>query len=182
MFGSGRKQDFRLFKRNPSQENFFNLKRQEASTRKILRVEKRKNWRSFCKEITSFTQINTLWKLIKRYRNRYLTSTPSSSPSTNHGIPKGMQNTIASLCPSSCIAPPPDFSLHDNIRNLASVFDSPFSTAELRYVLNAMKKKKTSPGLDQITYSMICHIPTIYLPAFLDILNEIYSSGKLPDS
>lgn len=37
-----RKQAFRLFKKNPSQENFFNLKRQEASTRKILRIEKRR--------------------------------------------------------------------------------------------------------------------------------------------
>lgn len=177
-----RKQAFHLFKKFPSQNNYFNLKRQEASTRKTLRSEKRKSWRSFCKDITSFTNLNTLWKLIKSYKNRYLGSTPSPSPSTNHEMPIGMHNFISALCPASCVAPPPDFTLYDNFRPQASVVDSPFTITELHYALNSMGKKKTSPGLDQITYSIICHTPEVYLPAFLDILNEIFSSDILPDS
>jgi len=97
-------------------------------------------------------------------------------------MPNGMHNSISVLCPSSCVAPPPEFSLYDNLRPQASVFEAPFSITELRYVLNLMEKKKTSPGLDQITYSIICHTPAIYLPAFLDILNEIFSTGNFPDS
>lgn len=177
-----RKQAFRLFKKFPSQDNYLNLKRQEASTRKILRTEKRKSWRSFCKDISSFTNLNTLWRLIKSYKNRYLSSTSSPPPSTNYEMPNGMHNSISALYPSSCVAPPPEFSLYDNLRPQASVFEAPFSITELRYVLNLMEKKKTSPGLDQITYSIICHTPAIYLPAFLDILNEIFSTGNFPDS
>lgn len=176
-----RKQAFRLFKKSPSPENFLNLKRQEASTKKILRNEKRRSWRFFCEDISSYTKLNTLWKLIKRYKNRYLTST-ISYPTSSNGISQDMHNTIASLCPPSCVAPSPALMSPANNRPLTSVFDPPFSLAELHYVLNAMKKKKTSPGSDQITYSMISHIPKIYLPALLDILNGIFSTGNLPDS
>ncbi|XP_029667672.1 uncharacterized protein LOC115238206 [Formica exsecta] len=67
-----RKQALRTFRNNPSRFNYLFLKKQEASTKKTLRQSKRKGLRAFSESITSFTNISALWKMIKRFKNRFL--------------------------------------------------------------------------------------------------------------
>lgn len=61
------------------------------------------------------------------------------------------------------------------------MFDNPFTYRELESaVFNT--RTRSSPGLDQIDYSMIAALPEKYLRILLDIYNELLGEGLFPSS
>jgi len=176
-----RKQALRTFRRNPSRLNYINLKKQEAIARKTLRHAKRTGWRSFCESITSSTSISALWRIIKRFKNRFL-NTSTSHPSSNSGIPAEIQEQINSISPSSCLHKLPPSYFDSNRSYSCHIFDDPFRLEELLLVISSFKNKKSSPGLDQIDYAILSNLPKEYYPILLSILNDLFLSGDFPET
>ncbi|KAL6438801.1 hypothetical protein ACFW04_003706 [Cataglyphis niger] len=133
---------------------------QEAATKRILRKSKRIRWGSYCKTLTSFTSISTLWRNIKRFKNRYLNSVNFSSTS-NYGVSPTIENLISSISSSSCLHKLPASCFDSNHEYLCRTFVDPFRLEELFYVISPLKKKKSFPGFDQIDYNMLSNHPDI---------------------
>lgn len=65
--------------------------------------------------------------------------------------------------------------------NHCSIFNFPFSIQEFEAIIKKLRIK-SSPGLDQIDYSIISSLPTSYYNILLSILNELLDKGFFPDS
>ncbi|EFN62498.1 RNA-directed DNA polymerase from mobile element jockey [Camponotus floridanus] len=176
-----RKKALRAFRGNPSSSNYLNHKKQEASTRKILRQAKRTGWRAFCESITTSTSISTLWRFVRRFKNRFLNTIPSPSPFSNDISPE-ISDLINSISPPSCLYKLSLTHLFSNYSYSCRIFDSPFQLEELHHVISALKNKSSSPGIDQIDYFTLSCLPTSYLSIFLSILNNLFFAGEFPDS
>lgn len=176
-----RKQALRSFRKNPSSSTYLILKKQEANTRKVLRHAKRMGWRSFCESITSTTSISALWRVVKRFKSRFLNSS-ASSPTSNSGIPNEIQVLIDSISPSSCLHKLPSSLFNMDRPYTCRIFDHPFLLDELHHVIYSYKNKKSSPGLDQIDYTLLSNLPSDYYPLFLSILNNLFFTGYFPES
>lgn len=177
-----RKQALKLFRSNPSYVNFLNLRRQEAITKRTLRSAKREGWRAFCESITPLTNICSLWNMIKRFKNRFLGSS-NPTTSSNFGFPPKILNQISNICPPpTCLhmIHPSTFDSQDPPS--CKIFDTPFQIEELDIVIQSIKRKKSSPGIDQINYKMLSQLPSEYYSLLLSTLNSIFSSGSFPES
>lgn len=176
-----RRQALRVFRRNPSRFNYLNLKKQEAVTRKILRYAKRMWWRSYCESITSTTSIYALWRVVKRFKNRFL-NLSTSLPPFDSGIATEIQDLINSISPPSCLHKLPLPLSYPNRPYSCHIFDNPFQLEELHHIIFSFKNKKSSLGIDQIDYLILSNLPSEYYPLFLSILNNLFSSEDFPES
>lgn len=61
---TSRREFLSTFRRCPSFSNYLAFKKQEATTRRILRVEKRRGWREFCGGLGPNTPISTCGGLL----------------------------------------------------------------------------------------------------------------------
>lgn len=135
-------------------------------------------WRSYCEFITSTTSISTLWRVVKRFKNRFL-NLSISLPPFGSGIPTEIQDLINSISPPSCL---PLLLSYPNRPYSCHIFDNPFQLEELHHVIFSFKNKKSSPGIDQIDYLILSNLLSEYYPLFLSILNNLFSSGDFPES
>ena len=58
------------YKNNPTQLNLINYKKIDSLTKKILKEEKRKNWRNYCSSLNKNTPMKEIWKKVNCYKNR----------------------------------------------------------------------------------------------------------------
>ncbi|KAM0731572.1 putative RNA-directed DNA polymerase from transposon X-element [Formica fusca] len=92
-----------------------------------------------------------------------------------------MQNQINSLCPSSCFYEQKILSDTNSNDYACKYFDSPFKEEELLYIIHSLKKR-SSPGIDQIDYRIISHLPHEYHLLLLTAFNQIFFTGLFPDA
>jgi len=173
----------RLYKANPSLDNWLAFKRGNIQCRKILRREKREGWKHLCSEFSFKTPTVAIWKFIRAYKNKSLSS---NSFSLDDKSKTAAQNQLLSkLCPPSCLhltLPPLDnLKSEDSLDNPLAWIDNPFSMRELELAIHSTKKK-SSPGLDRIDYNIIRSIPTDLQSTLLGIYNDLYAQGLFPES
>ncbi|XP_070152080.1 uncharacterized protein [Polyergus mexicanus] len=106
------------------------LDKQEAVSRRVLRSAKRSGWREYCESLGPFTSISQIWKVIRRFKNIFLSPVLPISQS-NFSIPADMLNQINSLCPSSCLHEQSVLSDTSSNDYACKYFDSPFKEKEL---------------------------------------------------
>ena len=59
-------------------------------------------------------------------------------------------------------------------------YNNPFNLVELKEAIN--KSHDTATGPDEVHYQMLKHLPSKSLQALLDIFNDIWETGKFPES
>ena len=59
-------------------------------------------------------------------------------------------------------------------------YNNPFNLVELKEAIN--KSHDTATGPDEVHYQMLNHLPSKSLQALLDIFNDIWETGKFPES
>lgn len=152
------------FRRNSTPENYAILQDKIRSTQKLLRRVKSEAWYKFCGSLNHNTPQSTLWrkmKWLKGYR----------SP-TQH-IDKLMADELLhSLAPDSASPADPTFTA----RNV--VLEVPITISEFH---KCIRSKDTSPGCDDISYSMIKKLPHKAMEVLIYIYNKCLSSGFVPE-
>jgi len=94
----------RMYKANPTLDNWIAYRREVARCRRILNREKRLGWRNLCSSFNSKTPTADIWRFIRAYKKKSLTG---GCPKANDGFLSDMQNTIVDkLCPPSCLLLP----------------------------------------------------------------------------
>ena len=73
----------------------------------------------------------------------------------------------------------PKFNLNFKSSNTEE-YNNPFNLVELKEAIN--KSHDTATGPDEVHYQMLKHLPPKSLQALLDIFNDIWETGKFPES
>ncbi|XP_071582342.1 uncharacterized protein [Temnothorax nylanderi] len=87
----------RTYRRNPTVNNFQVYRNQVTTTRKTLRTAKREGWKNYCNSLDFMTPTPSIWKMIKRFRNRKLA--PSEDSSAIREFPEAWSHSLVYLIP-----------------------------------------------------------------------------------
>ena len=161
------------FKKQMSQENYINLKKATALSKRILKQEKREGWKRYCESLSNNNSNNaaSVWKRIKWFTNH--------KPTTIHHImaDKNWQDTFLRLLTPDWTEP----KLNENSDEQCNTPEI-IEDITLEELINAIpKKRNTKPGSDNISYNMIGYIPEDILRKLLYTFNWFFKTNVIPD-
>lgn len=152
------------FRRNPTPENLATLENKTLTARNEIRQSKNINWQRFCTSIDNTITSSDMWRKmrwIKGYKQ------------TSNYVPIDRRNDlIRRLTPDSVQRPKP-LCISSN-----KILETEFTLQELEACI---KKKDTAPGCDNITYSMIFHLPVTAKQILLRLFNDIFNYCYIPN-
>jgi len=132
------------------------FKRGNALCRKTLKCEKRKGWKHLCSEFSHKTPTSAIWKFIRAYKNKSLST--DSSPVNYESNLNAQDQLLNKLCPSFCLflnaSSPEPSETSDSARDLFAWIDNPFTTRELESAIYS-SKKRSSPWTVLIIISFV---------------------------
>lgn len=150
-------------RRNPSPANLKVLQNKISNAQRLIRRAKCDSWHKFCSSIDQTSSASLMWNKMKWIKGQR---------STKVCVDKvGVQNLLSSLTPDFVWPPYPSF------RSANNLLEFEISMHELD---NCTKKKDTAPGSDDISYSMINHLPPIGKLLLLQIYNKCLTTGFVP--
>lgn len=157
-----RKEAFVRYKCTPSLTNLLLYKNIDANSKKVLKNCKRESWKKFCFSLNKNTPMTLIWKNVNRYRN-YLKPTKRNKISSHL-----LEEISDNLCPCWSIVQIPSnhFTTHLN-----HPLSQPFSRVELDRVLK--NNDQSTPGKDNLHYSMLYNLGNEAKDVFLKIINRI---------
>lgn len=164
----------KIYKNNMSMEKFLEFKKSQAQSKRLFRKKKRDGWNGFCSSISPSTHSSVVWNNIKRYRSAF--------NNQDHKRASTMEWTEQFL---DKLAPPSVPQLEElpklySIPAENNIMNDSFSYNELCQILK--KIKDSAPGEDGIPYSFIVKSGEITQRYLLDIINQVFNSGHIPDS
>ena len=176
--------------------DWIEYKKCKAKATKVIKDAKRKKWRNFCSSLSGTSNLNKVWKVVKKFNN---TDKDSKIPSLiveekeivdNQEKANILAESFANVSSSSNYFE--DFRVHkENFEkeheeyfkykeNDESSINVEFKMSELQKALK--KCKSTSPGKDQICYEMFRHMSSYGKKVLLKLYNLIWEKGVLPTS
>ncbi|KAJ8734711.1 hypothetical protein PYW08_013961 [Mythimna loreyi] len=170
-----RKEAEKKYKNDMTEGNFKIVCDAMVKARKLLKEKKIEGWKKFCLSISPNVNASIVWQNIRKFRN-------GVTPSNVSGIPPNLRNSFLNrLAPPS--VPEQDIiyvNFPPSITNNQSPLNSPFTMKELQGVLSSVKD--SAPGEDGIPYSFLANLNTSSLEFYLDLINKVMLSGKIPPS
>jgi len=172
----------RMYRSNPTLDNWSAYRRESLSCRRILRREKLLGWKRLCAEFIHKTSTAEIWRFIRSYKNKSLSS---NSPPDNSSLLQSQNSLLNKLCPPSCLH---SCSIPLHILKAQDPSDSPLSWLDDSFTLHELEsaihsfKRNSSPGLDRVDYSILHALPPNFRNSLLSIYNDLFSRGFFPDS
>ena len=151
------------FRHNPTPQNLDILKNKIAESQTQIRKAKSKSWHKFCSSVDEVTSAKDMWnkmKWLKGYK----------SP-RNYINQDSASRLLHSLTPDYATPPKPIFT-----SNNPSI-EIPITLNELK--LN-IKDKDTSPGSDDISFSMIKNLPDSGKLVLIKLYNNFLTNSFVP--
>lgn len=153
-------------------QSYLQYQSSNARCKRLFSTKKRQGWTRFCENLSPRTPSSLVWKNIKKYRKSLTVSDPSSNDPSSW-LDAFYDKLSPPFVPSEdCLPSSPSPSSSDRM-------DEPFSINELNSVLDHLSD--SSPGIDGIPYSFLKKCSKSSRLFFLDLLNEIYDSGCIPE-
>nr|CAI5836564.1 unnamed protein product [Callosobruchus analis] len=146
---NNRKREFRKYKQQSNVENYVFCKREIAKTKRILKNKAKLYWIKYCNNLNKNTPCSDLWSQAKRMQRMQV----NYNKCNNLDWEEHFFNKIA---PCSTTQDSADMFLRQDC-NTSSFLSQHITINELEYALR--NANNSSPGLDNITYSMIWHLP-----------------------
>lgn len=161
-----RKKCFLLYKSNPTSENLINYKKSDALAKRTIKKAKTDSWKSYCNSLNKNTPVKEVWNKVNSFRNRKKSNTHQIDSSADW-----LEDYQDKLCPRYTITKPlrtPDTHAYETNSYLVK----PFTELELNRALK--KNCNTSPGKDQIQYTMLNNLPQSGKKTLLNVYNNIW--------
>nr|CAH7736489.1 unnamed protein product [Callosobruchus chinensis] len=166
-----RRDSFKIYQENPNLTNLLNFKRLDAKAKKVTKKTKRDSWHSYCSSLNSNIPLKKVWQQVNLYKNRRKDNYHFIDASAGW-----VEQFHYKLTPCYLTTEPTDIPRSENDHELLL----PFILQELNIAFK--QNSNTSPGKDQIHYSMLYHIPKITKDKLLAIFNDIYTKKcKIPE-
>ena len=167
---------------------------QKGITQKIIKDAKRTCWRDYCGSVNDKTKMGDIWRTTRKMSGVKQQSTIPNLKKNETTYETNAQK--AQLFVETFAMASSDGNYSDEFKTRRSNFipdkiqeniqseneqeiNKAFELHELRSAINKCKRK-SSPGLDSISYEIIKEIPRSGLLKFLEIINLIWSRGDLP--
>lgn len=164
------RENFRRWKRNGYSVALYDCYiESELKFKKMVKEKKRESWKKFCDSLDSDTSLPTLWNMARRFKGRCSNNNQPRDPVL-------MDELLRRLAPSSTVEPLHPRLMRECDRNVCQYF----SLQDLQQVLD--ETKDSSPGLDGVPYAALRNLPSAAKQKLLDIYNEIFLSGDIPES
>ena len=179
---------------NPTSDNINEYKNCRANARKIIKENKRKSWHEYVSKLNVKTPAKKVWEMIRKISGKqsnttihHLENNDETKITERVDIANRLAQEISKNSSSAfhyCAVFQKyqekaekehlDFDT-DNSEN----YDVPFTIREL---CDALKKSDdTATGPDEIHYQLLKHLPRDSLIVLLDIFNDIWASGEIPE-
>jgi ribonuclease HI/exonuclease III len=187
-----RNRAFRTFNQYPTPANLNAVRQSQAHIRRLMKQSRRTSFRAYVTSVNSQTPIKAVWDRVRRLQGH-----PHSEPlsallhqNVLHTDPEEIANIVgaAFAAISSSAHYSPAFAhfkrqeegqpLRFQSNNL-ECYNAPFSEWELNNALRDVRN--TSPGLDQIHYEMLRHLPSQGKAFLLTIYNTLWRTDSFPD-
>lgn len=161
-----------------TREQFFELKKTVATTKKTLKEEKKLAFVKFSETISPKSDITYVWRKIRLFKNSFSKNNISDG---NKKMEKSINDCIEKLtsgfiCNDSNLKKVEDINDDMNFNFL----DCPFSFEELEFAIKSINTK-SAPGIDKINYEIISKLPEFYLRILLDLYNDIFNTKTFPE-
>lgn len=152
-----------VFRRNPTPSNLTSLNEKIRASQKLLRYVRDKSWQGMCASLDSTTTQSEMWRKMKWFKGR--------SSSRQYVDSKRASILLRSLSPDYVSPREPSFS------SCNFKLEAPITRQELNRCIRA---KDTTPGCDNISYSMINHLPDNGKLLLLSLYNDLFATGFVP--
>ena len=188
-----RKSALRKFNKNPSRENHMHSKLARAKARRTIKDAKRTSWRQYVNKLNSRTPIKKVWDMIRKVSGKnkksecvHIKSSNSNMCYTTKEISNALGENFQKNSSSSNYSQQfQDIKVEKERENLnfqsqnSEKYNLPFKLSELKNSLD--KSHDTTAGPDNIHYQILKHLPSDALETLLNIMNEIWRTGKFPE-
>ncbi|XP_018360544.1 PREDICTED: uncharacterized protein LOC108759552, partial [Trachymyrmex cornetzi] len=159
----GRREAVRLFVSCPTPGNYAEFCRVCRECSRKLQEQKRTGWREFVGKFNSKTLSRQIWGLIKSFKGR---AAAISSNIDSQDLRRVSSEMINKLCPASAYLDRArsveEMRVDDgSFTNLCPWLDDPLTRKEFRCAL-ATVRKRSAPGLDQVSFEMLSQLPMEY--------------------
>ena len=187
-----RKSALRKFNKNPSRENHMHSKLARAKARRTIKDAKSSSWRQYVNKLNSRTPVKKVWDMIRKVSGKNKKSECVHIKSSNGNMcysTKNISNASGGNFQKNSSSS--NYSQFQNIKvekereklNFQSQnnekYNLPFKLSELKNSLD--KSHDTTAGPDDIHYQILKHLPSDALETLLNIMNEIWRTGKFPE-
>ncbi|KOB69917.1 reverse transcriptase [Operophtera brumata] len=136
-----------------------------ALEKRLIRLAKCKSWQGFCTSIDETTSSSNMWRKMRWVKGHRLDTSYRCVDKDK------AERLLNSLTPDYACPPQPQFQSNNN------TLESEIAIQELE---NSIKKTDTAPGSDEISFSMIKHMPLIGKNTLVNLYNIFLYSGFVP--
>ena len=189
-----RKRAQRALHRNHTTANAISLRRHNAICRKTFKEAKRASWKNYVTSLNADTNLNEIWKKVNKIRGKF-TRHPAPLLAKEDGNltnkPAETSEILADAYQkiSSNTSYSKEFNKFRKIEETKPInfkenkdetyqYNKPFSMKELTQALATVKE--SSPGEDNVPYSMIKNSHLTFQKQLLDLYNKIYAEQIFP--
>ena len=193
-----RKETLSKFCKFPTKDNLNTYKVFRAKARRTIKSSKRKSWRTYVSNLNYKTPIKKVWDMVRKISGKskaashqHLNSNFNGGAETKATTKKDIADTLGDAFSknSSNANYPKEFQNYQKHQEKIKLnfkssnneeYINPFNLDELKDAIN--KSHDTATGPDEIHYQMLKHLPPKSLKTLLDIFNDIWETGKFPES
>ena len=193
-----RKDTLSMFCKFPTKDNLNTYRVFRAKARRTIKSSKRKSWRTYVSNLNYKTPIKKVWDMVreisgksKAASHQQLNSNFNRGAETKATTKKDIADTLGDAFSknSSNTNYPKEFQNYQKHQEKIKLnfkssnnkeYNNPFNLDELKDAIN--KSHDTATGRDEIHYQMLKPLPPKSLKTLLHIFNDIWETGKFPES
>jgi len=132
----------RIYKANPTWDNWRESKRSNSWCQKVLKRKKKIGWRNLSSSFSYRTPTSEKWRFMKAYKSK--TISRGRAPMDSDSLAAAQDLMLSKLCPPSCLHRPPsplELLIQEDISSLSPHvwLDDPFSQAKLDLAIDLRK-------------------------------------------
>ena len=186
-----RKSALRKFNRQPTKENLIHAKQMRAKARKTIKTAKRTSWQQYVSKLNSRTPAKKIWDMIRKITGKnknkkhvHIKSNGnicSTTKDISNALGENFQKNSSSANYSETFQNIKQEREKEHLNFMSlnhEKYNVPFTASELLDALH--KSHDTATGPDDIHYQILKHLPDNALKTLLNILNDIWITGKFP--
>ena len=179
----------RIVERHPSEETLREYRKATTVARKLCSKKKRESFRNYISEIQFDTPLKEVWRKIRSIKSSY---TPQTFPIVDDNDTLVQDSKakadmfLQRFLSSSSLGEhrsPDDMELLINRAKSTLThhdYNSEIEPHEVREAI--MKARESSPGIDQIPYSLFKSLPEIHFEEITAIFNQSFATGCFPQT
>ena len=192
-----RKDTLSKFCKFPTHVNLNIYRNSRAKARRTIKSAKRKSWRTYVSNLNYKTPTKKVWDMVRKISGKSKSATyhhlnynfnnANETASTKQDIADTLASQFCSNSSTSHYSE--EFQKYKKQQEKTKLnfkssnneeYNTPFNLDELKDAIS--KAHDTATGPDEVHYQMLKHLPPKSLQALLDIFNDMWETGKFPES